>query len=137
MRASIKFAILTLAILTCFVMAAFAQGGNRQRNYDPNSETTVKGTVEKVVETSGQRGWPGMHLTLRSSDQTYEVHVGPANYVSKNGFAFASRDQIEVTGSKLNQGNMIIAREIAKNGNVLTLRDSQGIPKWSRGQRWQ
>jgi hypothetical protein len=137
MRAS-KSAILAIATMACLALAAFAQsGGNRPRNYDPSTEVKVNGTVQKVIETSGRRGSPGKHLTLKTSNRTYEVHVGPSAFVSRNGFSFAAGDEIEVTGSKLNQGDTIIAREIKKDGKVLTLRDSQGIPKWSRGQRWQ
>lgn len=125
-----------LALVACLAGSALAQGrGRAQRIYDPKTEATVKGTVEKVTEVTGQRGWNGIHLTLRTKDQTYDVHVGPADYVSKNGFKFSAGDQVEVTGSKLSGADTIIAREIKKGGKVLTLRDNEGIPKWSGGQR--
>ena len=65
------------------------------------------------------------------------MHVGPSAYVSKNGFAFSAGDQVDVTGSKTKLGDTetIVAREIKKDGKVLTLRDNQGIPKWSGGRR--
>ncbi len=129
----------TMVLIVCLGSSALAQGGGRARRlYDPSTEATVKGTVEKVMEVTGKRGWNGIHLTLRADDQSYDVHVGPSDYVSTNGFAFTAGDPIEVTGSKIKTGgaDSIIAREIKKNGKVLTLRNSQGIPMWSgRGRR--
>lgn len=128
----------TIAVIACFAGWLPAQGpGRTGRIYNPSTETTVKGTVEKVTTLTGQRGWNGVHLTLKSDDQTYDVHVGPASYVSSNGFAFSAGDPIEVTGSKVELAGVetIIARQITKDGKVLTLRDSQGIPNWAGGRR--
>ena len=130
------FAMMILVV--CLVSSALAQGGRRARRfYDPSTEATVKGSVEKVREVTGGQGWNGIHLTLRADNQTYDVHVGPSDYVSKNGFTFSAGDQIEVTGSKIKVGgtDAIVAREIKRNDKVLTLRDSQGIPAWSGGRR--
>jgi hypothetical protein len=138
MRTSRYLWMVTLAVFASTATLALAQGpGRAGRMYDPNTETTVKGTVEKVEQIAGRRGWPGTHVTLRTEDRTYDVHVGPSDYISKNGFAFATGDQIEVSGSKANIGgaDTIISREIKKNGKVLILRDSQGIPMWSGGRR--
>lgn len=129
--------ILATTLVACIAGTALAQAGNRvRRMYDPNTETTVKGTVEKVTEI-GKQGRTGTHLTLRVGEQAYDVHVGPTSYVAESGFAFSAGNQIEVTGSKIKVGSSdaIVAREIKKDGKVLTLRDRQGIPKWSRGPR--
>lgn len=91
------------------------------------------------MEVTGRQGWNGIHLTLRADNQTYDVHVGPFDYVSKNGFTFSGGDQIEVTGSRIKVGgtDTMIAREIKKGDKVLTLRNSQGIPMWSgRGRSY-
>lgn len=129
--------ILATTLVACLVGTALAQVGNRvRRMYDPNTETTVKGTVEKVIEI-GEQGRTGTHLTLRTSGQALDVHVGPTAYVAESGFTFLAGDQIEVTGSKVkvDGADAIVAREIKKDGKVLTLRDRQGIPGWSRGPR--
>ena len=109
--------------------------GKSQRLYDPSTEVTVKGTVEKVTEITGKQGWSGIHLTLKTDDHSYDVHVGPSDYVSKNGFTFSVGDHIAVTGSKLTGTDTIIAREITMDGKVLNLRNTAGIPNWSGGQR--
>lgn len=138
MRAIRNSLFVTIALAACLAGSVLAQGPGRiGRIYNPSTETTVKGTVEKVTELTGQMGWNGVHLTLRSNDQTYDVHVGPSDYVSKTGFAFSAGDQIEVTGSKVQAAGVetIIAREIKKDSKVLTLRDSQGVPNWAGGRR--
>jgi hypothetical protein len=127
-----------MVLVVCLVSSALAQwGGRARRYYDPSTETTVKGTVEKVLEVPGKQGWNGIHLTLRVDNQTYDVHVGPSDYVSKNGFTFSDGDQIQVTGSKIKVGgtDTIIAREIKRGDKAIVLRNSQGIPMWSGARR--
>lgn len=118
-----------------FSLLAQAQRG--PRIYDASTVTTVHGTVTAVNTITGRRGFSGVHLTLQSGDQKSEVHIGPSYYVSSKGFAFANGDQVEVTGSKvnLNGADTLIAREVTKDGKVLTLRDEHGFPLWSRASR--
>jgi len=137
MRIAQKFVFVTMLLLACFVSPAFAQGNmGAGRLYNPNTETTAKGTVEKVSEIAGRGNWNGIHLNLQADGQTYDVHVGPSYYLSTSDFTFSVGDQIEVTGSKitLNSADALIAREIKKDDKVLTLRNHQGVPSWSRGR---
>ncbi len=124
-----------LAIVLGFASCAFAQGGGPARFYNPSTETTLKGSVVKVSTYTGGMGRSGIHLTVKGEDGTYDVHVGPSAYVTGKGFTFAEKDEIEVVGSKVqfNGVDALIAREIRKDGKVLTLRNSRGIPLWSRG----
>lgn len=143
--------------------AAFAQMGAGQgmdqgrmmMKYDPSTEVTVKGTVEEVQGASNPMSQGGMmsqggtmgskkgmgrmgtHLMLKTQDGTLTVIVGPSRFIADKGFSFAKDDQIEVTGSKLKyQGkDEILAREIKKGDKLLTLRNAQGVPEWSRRQR--
>jgi DNA/RNA endonuclease YhcR with UshA esterase domain len=119
------------AFFATLVAVSFAQarGG---RNYNPATETTVKGTVEEVQQIPGQRGGTGTHLMLKTNSGTLDVHVGPTSFVSNQQFSFAKGDEVEVTGSQAGS-NTLIAREIKKDGKVLTLRNQQGIPAWSGG----
>jgi hypothetical protein len=105
--------------------------------YDPATETTVHGTVEKVTTITGSSGWSGTHLELKTDSGMLDVHLGLSAYLSSKGFQFAIHDQVEVTGSKvMYQGHpAIIAREVKTGDKVLTLRNAQGIPEWSRGRR--
>lgn len=108
--------------------------GRGVRNYNRATETTVKGTVEEVTETTGRRGLAGTHLMLKTDEGTYDVHVGPSSYVSAQQFTFAKGETIETVGSKtsVSDKDVLIARQITKSGKILTLRDEQGFPKWSR-----
>ena len=123
------------------VWIAYAQQNRRQNRtmprYDTSTEITAKGVVESVDSHTGRMGWNGTHLVVKFDAETLPVHVGPSAYVEQKGFSFAQGDQIEVTGSKIKfEGNdVIVAREIKKGDMVLTLRNKQGIPAWSRG-RW-
>lgn len=107
-------------------------------NYDTAAEVTLSGTVTKVESHVGRMGWNGTHLVVSFDAETLSVHVGPSNYLVQQGFSFAVGDQVEVTGSriKLEGTDVLIAREIKKGDKVLTLRNSQGVPAWSRN-RWR
>ncbi len=113
-------------------------GQGRGRYYNPNTETTVKGTVEEVKIIAGPWGGPGgTHLNLKADSGSFDVHLGPSRFLAEKKFKFAKGDQVEVTGSKVTyQGHdAIIAREVKMGGKVLTLRDAQGIPEWSGARR--
>mgnify|MGYP005809947683 CR=1 FL=1 len=135
-----RFAMVLVLLVSASILATAQASGappRGARNYNPSTETTVKGTVEEVTQQTGTRGWGGTHLLLKTDSENFDVHVGPSQYVSRQGFAFAKGDQIEVTGSKVTLAGKeaLIARQIKKGDKVLALRDEQGIPKWSRGGR--
>ncbi|HXH50044.1 MAG TPA: hypothetical protein VNM47_11935 [Terriglobia bacterium] len=111
--------------------------GQRARMYNPANETTVKGTIEEVKTVTGRHGWNGTHLTLKTENKTFDVHLGPASFLKEKGFSFAKGDEIEVTGAttEVAGSDALIAREVKKEDKTLALRDPQGIPKWSRGWR--
>lgn len=106
--------------------------------YDASTEVTLRGTVERVESQIGKMGWNGTHLVVRFDAETLTVHVGPSPYLVQQGFIFAEGDFIEVTGSKVEfEGrDVLVGREIRKGDRVLTLRNRQGIPAWSRS-RWR
>ena len=59
-------------LLVCWTGSALAQmGGMGRRLYDPATEVTVKGTIEKVTETAGGPGWgsDGLVYTSDAADQ--------------------------------------------------------------------
>lgn len=135
----ILFVMLTLSLA---VIIAYAQKRKGQMQgmprYDTATEVTLRGTITKVENHMGRMGWNGTHLVVSFEGETLTVHVGPSNYVDQREFSFAAGDQIEVTGSriKLEGTGVLIARQIKKGEKVLTLRNAQGIPAWSRN-RWR
>jgi hypothetical protein len=111
--------------------------------YAPNTETTVKGTVEQVgtavvpggglgQQAEGKYSGPIL-LDLKADSGMFKVVLGPPSFVESKGFKFALGDQIEVTGSKFHDEDTIIAREIKRGDQILVLRNGQGIPEWSSG----
>ena len=110
---------------------AVAQRGTR--NYDPTTETTVKGTVEEVKQVAGQHGWNGTHLMLKTDVGILPVHVGPSAYLAAKNFAIAKGDKLTILGSKVQyqRSDVLVAKRITKGSEVLTLRNSAGFPMWT------
>jgi hypothetical protein len=130
---SFKIVSFFAAAIVGVTTLVFAQGGGRggARNYNPATEVIFNGTVDDVqhMPPTG-RGPGGLHLIVRSEAGDQEVHVGPAAYVTSQHVEFAKGDAIAVTGSKVKLGgqNVVVACEIKKGDQVLTLRDAMGFP---------
>ncbi len=146
-----KFA--EILMLGTILSLVFATGGSAQgpnwggwgpkegygRMYNPATVETLSGQVEKVERfTPGKGMGYGVHLVLKTGQETIDVHLGPFWYVEKQGLIFAPGDKVEVTGSRVTyqEKPAIIAGEVKKGGQVLKLRDAAGVPLWA-GQRWQ
>lgn len=152
-RDAIVSTLLTLLVATV-ALAQVGRGpvpgrgrGMGVPRYDPSTEITVNGTVEDVQQLTGaqkgQQSQPGLmcevcpmgatgtHLTFKTTQGTFNVHVGPATYLASKNFRVAKGDELTITGSKVQfQGTeSLIAREIKKGDQILTLRDAQGFLK--------
>jgi DNA/RNA endonuclease YhcR with UshA esterase domain len=133
-----KFNLILLLLVASLAVGTQAQMPARHgSNYDPKTEVTMAGTVERVTQETGRQGRLGTHLVLKSENGAIEVHVGPAHYIASQQFSFAAGDVVEVTGSKIKLQNkdVLLAREIKKEGRTLVLRNAQGVPNWSRGRQ--
>ena len=127
-----------LTLTPVFALPQVGRGqGRSQPRYDQATETNVKGTIVEIRELPPGRGGAGMHLTLKTDKETLDVHLGPASFLARNQIALAKGDEVEVTGSKVKDAGIdaLIARELKIGGKTLTLRDSKGIPQWSRSKR--
>lgn|SRR5664280_1947820 len=136
----LKSLLTAITLVSAFAAAALAQGQGRgmgMPNYNPQTEVTVKGTVEDVQQQQGMHGWMGTHLLLKTDSGIMDVHVGPSDFITQNHFSFANGDAIEVVGSKVTIQDKValLAREIIKDGKTLVLRNAQGTPEWSGGRR--
>lgn len=145
-----KLGIVSLTGLLCLTLAtgAWAQrgmgrgagwgpGDSYGRMYNPTTVETVSGEVARVDKfTPGQGISYGVHLTLKTDQETIPVHLGPGWYVEQQGITLAAGDKVEVTGSRVTyQGKpAIIAAQVKKDGKILMLRDANGVPAWA-GQR--
>jgi len=109
-------------------------GTNAGQIYSSATETTVTGTVDDVKRMPpAGNGMAGLHLVLNTSAGAIDVHVGPTWYVSSRNFTFAKGDAVTLVGSKITMSGreVLIAREITKGQQTLTLRTANGIPVWS------
>jgi hypothetical protein len=122
------------------VTEAQRRGGGQQQGmprYNPSTETTITGQVEKVEDRAqqgqGVRRLGGTHILV--ADQ--EIHIGPTGFLSENNWSFSVNDQVQVTGSEVQVDGspVILAREVKRGDDVLTLRNERGIPLWSGGRR--
>ena len=101
--------------------------------YDVATVTDVKATVVSIREVSKTEPLDGLYLTVKSDkNETFDVYVGPSEFVKTFGVTFAKGDEIEVIGSKLKVDGttLILAREVTRKDTTLILRDKNGEPFW-------
>jgi hypothetical protein len=112
---------------------AFSQGPPQ---YDKATETTIKGTVGglKLVPPTGAKSIAYL-VTKTGPDKekdTVEIFLCPKSFLDQMGISFKADEAIEITGSKVKQSgaDLILAREMQKNGETLTFRFPDGKPAW-------
>ncbi len=132
---SCKVLLVSVVVAALVVPSAFAQRG-RGFQYDKSAEITVKGTVEEVRER-GPEWRTRTLLVVQTGDQTLNVSLGPSSFVADSKIKFAQGDEVQVIGVKRSfRGNEImVAREVKKGDQTLTLRDADGNPKYPQGRR--
>jgi hypothetical protein len=146
-RFSARYAcgIVALAFSVAAPVLAQAQGrGEGSPRYDVTTEATITGTVESVEQITapgggrGRRGLGGTHITLKTSADTFDVHLGPTAFLNEKKVAIAKGDTLTVVGSRVtvDSERVFIAKEVKKGESVWTLRDAAGLPLWrGRGGR--
>jgi len=120
--------LLRLAIVF-LAASAWAQSPPK---YDKATETKVKGTVEQLKFVPPSGGKPVAYLVLKSGQGTVDIFLCPKSFLEEMGVAFKPSDEIQVTGSKVKQdsSDLILAREVVKGDDTLTLRFGDGKPVW-------
>ncbi|HBG92816.1 MAG: DNA-binding protein [Nitrospirae bacterium RIFOXYB2_FULL_43_5] len=116
----------------------WGMGTQYQRMYNPKTVETITGTVESVDKITPMKGMNyGVHITVKTDKEAISVHLGPGWYIERLDTNIEKGDKVEVKGSRVTfAGKLaIIAAEVKKGDNVLTLRDSTGIPVWSGWRR--
>ncbi len=152
-RFSMRIAIATIFVSLLAAGQLLAQESNRGmgtmgggwgprvayvRMFDPDSVTTVTGEVVSVDKFTPAKGMSyGMHVTLKTDKEALPVHLGPAWYIENQELQISPGDKIEVKGSRITfEGKpALIAAQVAKGDEVLTLRDDSGFPAWSGWRR--
>lgn len=105
--------------------------------YSPATLETLSGEVIDVYQVTTRRGQGyGLHLLLRTSDQTIDVHLGPARYLETEDFSIERGSSVDVKGERIPTNGLpaMTAFEVKQGDDVLILRDEDGAPRW-REQR--
>ena len=101
--------------------------------YSPNMFETVYGDVVSVEKATPGRGMSyGVHLVVKSDEETLSVRLGPEWYMKEQGFTINPDDKLEIKGHRISDRGdpAIIAAEVKKGDEILKLRDENGLPFW-------
>jgi sporulation protein YlmC with PRC-barrel domain len=105
------------------------------RLYDPEKEETISGQVVSIETSAPMPGMaPGMQMLVQTEDgQSTRVQVGPAWYLERQDLDMQKNTHVQVTGARadIDGQPVLMAREVQFDGQVITLRDAQGMPMWS------
>ena len=115
---------LTLVVSAAVVLA------QAPPNYDPATETKISGVVTELKFTSGAKS--AALLIVKSGPNTVQVFLCPKSFLDDMGTSFKPDDKVEITGSRVKQNgeDLILAREVVKGDDTLTLRFKDGKPAW-------
>jgi hypothetical protein len=116
----------------------WGSGGAYHRMYNPQTVESITGevvSVEQITPTKGMSS--GVHLMLKTEKETISVHLGPVWYIENQDVKIEPKDSVGIKGSRVTfEGKpAIIAAEVKKGGETLTLRDDAGLPVWSGWRR--
>jgi sporulation protein YlmC with PRC-barrel domain len=109
------------------------------RLYDPAKEQIISGQVVSIETSAPMPGMaPGMQMLVQTDDgKNTRVQVGPTWYLERQDLDVKENTRVQVTGARAEiEGQpVLMAREVQFDGQVLTLRDAQGMPMWSSLRR--
>ena len=115
------------------------------RTYSRAALETVSGEVIEVYEATSQSYRAGLHLLVKTNEETIDVHLGPISYIEGQNFNFEPGDALEIKGDhevarsrdRLTDSPMptMTAIEVKKDNDTLTLRDNDGFPMWRASLR--
>jgi sporulation protein YlmC with PRC-barrel domain len=109
------------------------------RLYDPAKEQTISGQVVSIETSAPMPGMaPGMQMLLQTDDgKSTRVQVGPAWYLERQDLDVKENTKVQVTGARaeVEGQSVLMAREVQFDGQLVTLRDAQGMPMWSSLRR--
>jgi hypothetical protein len=103
--------------------------------FSARNQITITGTVTGKVKGSPGLGYAeGVDILVRNAKgHVYSVDLGPSWYVADQIASIQMGDRVRVTGSPVTFGNgekVLLARQVKKGSQLLTLRDTAGWPYW-------
>jgi len=116
-------------MIPCGPVSAVAQ---EPPKYDPATETKLQGVVAELKFVPPSGGKPAAYLVVKSGAESIDVFLCPKSFLDDMGATFKPDDKVEITGSKVKQdgADLILAREVVRGDDTLTLRFKDGKPAW-------
>jgi len=109
------------------------------RLYDPAKEQIISGQVVSIETSAPMPGMaPGMQMLVQTDDgKNTRVQVGPTWYLERQDLDVKENTRVQITGARaeIDGQPVLMAREVQSDGQVITLRDAQGMPMWSSVRR--
>ena len=129
---TLSVSTLALAMAASAAAANNRVGATNDPAYDPATVVNVPGTVASVTQVPSGRPLAGLHLMVKANADTFDVYLGPSDFLKFLKVSFPVGDQIQVTGSKvtLENSDVILARKANDGYALLTLRDANGAAVW-------
>jgi hypothetical protein len=112
----------------------WAQDSTYGRLFNPRTMTSISGEITEIERFAPMRGMgAGIHITVKTTAESFDVHLGPAWYLESQDVHLKRGDKVELSGSRVLVDNKpaIIAVDLKRDGDVLVLRDSSGLPRWA------
>jgi hypothetical protein len=98
----------------------------------------LTGTIDEIVAKPARYRWgeTGLHLYLEWGGKRAFVHLGPKSFFEEQKVELKVGDKIKVVGSKVEESGFYyyVAREIRKGAERIKIRDTTGVPYFSRGR---
>ena len=128
--------LLTCVSLAALVLLNAVVGGAIYRRdrvpdiagYNVLAERMFRG----IVESEGHISEGLMYFSLRTTDTTMEVQIGPKDFANYSGFKLQSGDTVTVIGMPvvMKDRQVVLAREVRSMNGILIVRDRLGLPLW-------
>ncbi len=115
-------------------LTGWERGQAYDKSYDPALEVVVPCVVQQVEKFTPMPGMAeGVRAKVESRGQAYWVHLAPAAWLAAQSLELKPGDEIAVTGAYVTLGGerVVLAREVARGGETLRLRDERGKPAWA------
>ena len=129
----LRFFSLFSIVCAIGLSASLSCAQSKSPKYDPSTEAKLKGTVEELKLPPKGSEKEVAHLMIKNGADTFDIYLCPKSFMDDMGVTFVKGDEIAFTGSKVKEGEaeMILAREVIKGTDTLTLRDDKGNPVWN------
>lgn len=124
-----------LGNITCsflgLIVLAPAADRDAPPQYDPANVISISGTVQDVRELAEPTALRGIHVTLVEK-RGMQVYVAPAPFLRAFAVTFVKGDRLHISGSKVRfrGAELVLAREVRRDNDVLVVRDEKGNPYW-------